>query len=156
MRKITLWTLLAVLFSTLPGCRTIQYVPVKEVEYVSVHDTTILHSTDTLIKVPEVSLKDFVNLEDTLRMTTGIVTAKAWIDEPSASIIGTLVQTGKVPVTVIEKERLVYKDSITTKDIPVPYEVKVPYTPWYSKALSFVGVLALVALGLWLFLRFKR
>ena len=150
MRNYIILGALLLLFS---GCRIIKEVPVEHTVYVSVHDTTVLHRTDTLVKVPEVSLRDFVNLEDTLSMSTDLVTAKAWLEESSSTLKGSLVQRGKLPVQIVERERIVYRDSVAYQEVPV--EVKVPerYTPWYSKALASVGVIAILLLLGWIVLK---
>ena len=135
------------------GCKTIQYVPIEHRVEVAVHDTTVLHKTDTLVKVPEVSLRDFVNLEDTLTMSTDLVTAKAWLEESSSTLKGTLVQRGKLPVQIVERERIVYRDSIDRQEVPVEVKVPQPYTPWYSKALASVGVIAILLFLGWIVLK---
>lgn len=147
---------LSLLLVLATACKVIKYVPVETKVEVEIHDTTRIHTVDTLVKVPDVSIRDFVNLEDTLTMRSGLVTAKAWIDEPTASLRGSLEQTGKVPAQIVEKERVVYKDSIRDREVPVPVEVEkiVKVVPWWAKALSAIGVLALLLLAGWIAFKF--
>lgn len=128
------------------------YVPVEHTEYVTVRDTTILHKTDTLVQVPEVSIADFIDVRDTLVMEASHSTAKAWVDTTANLLKGSLVQGGKLPVQIVEKERVVYRDSLIYQDKPVPYEVEkiVKKVPWYAKILSFFGVLFLIAAALYI------
>lgn len=126
------------------GCKTIQYVPVKEYVQVAVHDTTKIHVTDTLVKIPDVSVSDFIDLTDTLRMTATFAKAEAWLDSTAMVLKGRLVQAGKLPVQIVERERLVYRDSIQRVEVPVPVEVekRVPYVPFFWKLFSVIGILA--------------
>ena len=126
------------------SCKTIQYVPVETVKEVKVHDTTYLHRTDTLVQVPEVSISDFIDLKDTLIMRGTLSEARAWVDSTAMVLKGRLVQGGKLPVQIVERERLVYRDSIQRLEVPVPYEVekKVPYVPFFWKLFSVIGILA--------------
>ena len=130
----------------LAGCKTIQYVPVEHTKYVTVRDTTILHKTDTLVQVPEVKISDFIDVSDTLVMEASYSKAKAWVDTTARLLKGNLVQGGKLPVQIVEKERVVYKDSLVYQDKPVPVEVvkEVKYVPKVVKVLAWTGVLALL------------
>ena len=131
----------------LVGCKTIQYVPVKEYVQVAVHDTTYLHRTDTLVKIPDVSVSDFIDITDTLRMTATFAKAEAWLDSTAMVLKGRLVQAGKLPVQIVERERVVYRDSIERVEVPVPVEVeKVKWkVPWFWRFFSVIGILATAA-----------
>lgn len=130
------------------GCSKTIYVPVETIKEVSVHDTTYLHRTDTLVQVPEVSISDYINVADTLRLEAPYALSTAWVDTTLGILKGRLVQGGKLPVQVVEKERVVYRDSIVKQEIPVPVEVEkiVKHTPWYAKVLAWIGFAALLLL----------
>lgn len=148
MKRLKL-ILAALLCLTAASCKTIQYVPVEKVVEVAVHDTTVLHRTDTLVQVPEVSISDFIDLKDTLIMRGSVSEARAWVDSTAMVLKGRLVQTGKIPVQIVEKERVVYRDSLVKQDIPVPFEVekRVPYVPFFWKLFSVIGILAVAYLA---------
>lgn len=142
MKRLIKYTFL---FLITVSCSTIRYVPVVEKEYVTIKDTVKLHKTDTLIQIPEVSLADFIDVRDTLVLRASNATATAWVDTTFNALKGRLVQGGKLPVQVVEKERIVYRDSITTKEVPVEVEKPVPYTPKFWKFFGWIGMLSLVA-----------
>lgn len=146
MRHLLVNTALALLVFTACSPKIV-YVPVEHTEYVTVRDTTILHKTDTLVQVPDVSISDYINVSDTLRMTASNSEARAWVDTTTNTLKGTLKQGGKLPVQIVEKERVVYRDSISYQEKPVPVEVEkiVKKVPLYAKVLSFFGVLFLIA-----------
>ena len=140
------YSILAILLVLLvASCKTIQYVPVETIKEVKVHDTTYLHRTDTLVQVPEVSISDFIDLKDTLIMRGTLSEARSWVDSTAMVLKGRLVQTGKIPVQIVEKERVIYRDSTSQVEVPVPYEVekRVPYVPFFWKLFSVIGILAL-------------
>ena len=153
-RTITFSVLLGLILLTLPGCKVIKYVPVVERVEVAIHDTTTLHKTDTLVKVPEFKLSDYAGLLDTVELRTSVAYSRAWVDTSALLIKSTLEQTGTIPVQIVEKERTVYKDSITTKEVPVPVEVPKPYVPWYAKALSVIGAIGILLVLGWIALKF--
>ena len=151
MRYKTL--VLLVLLALVSACKVIKYVPIETKVEVEVHDTTVLHKTDTLVKVPEFHLSDFAGLTDTLRLKASNSEATAWVDSSLMVLKGRLVQTGKIPVQIVEKERVVYKDSIRDREVPVPVEVPTAFVPWYAKALSAIGVLGILLLAGWIVLK---
>ena len=153
MTKKSIISFLAVVIASLFsfGCSKTIYVPVEKTEYVAVHDTTYLHKTDTLVKVPEVSIADFIDVKDTLVMQTGIVTSKSWVDTTMHALKGRLVQSGKLPVQIVERERVVYRDSIIKEQVPYPVveEKIVKVVPLFWRIGTVIGLLALCALALW-------
>ena len=147
-KNIALWFAVAVLF-TASACGTVKHVPIKTTEYVSVHDTTVLHLRDTLIKVPELRYKDFTGILDTLSIKTQISEFRAYCDTTAGVLRGDVTQSGKIPVQIVERERVVYRDSIRDREVPVPVEVEkiVKVIPWWAKGLSALGVLSLLVLA---------
>ena len=154
MKKITLVYVAAGLL-VFGGCKTIQYVPIETTKYVSVHDTTYLHKTDTLVQIPEVSLSDFIDVKDTLTIRSSYATSKSWIDQEHNILAGKLIQGGKLPVQIIEKERVVVKDSLITREIPIEVDKPVPYVPLFWKIMSTIGILAIAAVAFWLVFKLK-
>ena len=126
------------------ACTKKIYVPIEKTEYVTVHDTTLISTNDTLIQVPEVSIGDFIDITDTLRLSGTLSSASAWVDTTHGVLAGRLIQSGKLPVTIVEKERLVYRDSIITQEIPVPVveEKIVKVVPWFWRIMSVIGIFA--------------
>lgn len=158
MKRFFKYTALVFSALILTSCKTIQYVPVKEYVQVAVHDTTYLHRTDTLVQVPEVSLSDYINVDDTLRLEAPYASMTAWVDTSFNQLKGRLVQGGKLPVQVVEKERVVYRDSIVKQEIPVPVEVEkiVKKTPLLTKIMAWIGFAFLLLIAGSLVWKFAR
>lgn len=104
-----------------------------------------------MVQVPEVSIADYINVADTLRLEAPYAVSKAWVDTTSNTLKGTLRQGGKLPVQVVEKERLVYRDSIQVKEVPVPVEVtkEIVKIPLLYRLFAGIGIIALGLLFGW-------
>lgn len=143
-KNIALWFAVAVLF-TASACKTIQYVPVEKRVEVAVHDTTYLHRTDTLVEVQKSRISDFSGLLDTLLLRTDLAVSRAFVDTTAGILRGTLEQSGKLPVQIVWKERVVTRDSLVYQDVPVPVveEKIVKVTPkwaWWALVVSVLSI----------------
>lgn len=154
-RNIALWFAVAVLFTAI-SCGTVKYVPVHTTEYVSVHDTTYLHRTDTLVEVQKSRISDFSGLLDTLLLRTDLAVSRAFVDTTAGILRGTLEQSGKLPVQIVWKERVVTRDSLVYQDVPVPVvEEKIVKTvPLFWRLFAFVGIVATAGAVFWLLRKF--
>lgn len=154
-KSIEILILLAVLFS---GCRTIQYVPVKETQIVHVKDSVYLRDTLVQYQVEKEYVRDWTGLLDTLEMSTSYASSRAWCDTTRGILAGEIKNRENVinvPVSV--KEKVIVKDSIVYKDVPVPVEVEVVKTkhPGYEIYLWVYAFVSLSLLGLWLWRKFR-
>lgn len=139
------WLPVAVFFT---ACKTV-YVPVKETEYVHIKDSVYFRDTTVQYQIEKEYIRDYTGLLDTLRLSTNFSEFESYIDTLSNKLSGSARNKDKsIPVPVQYKERIVYRDSISYKEKPIPIEVekKVRYTPWYAKILTWIGGLALLGL----------
>ena len=131
------------------GCSKTIYVPVEHTEYVAVRDSVYFRDTLVRIELEKARLSDFVNVGDTLVLSTDYVRSTAFLDTLAGTLKGSLVTfKDYVEKPVQFKERIVYRDSIVKQEIPVPVEVEkiVKHTPWYAKVLAWIGFAALLLL----------
>ncbi len=155
-RLLVYFAFFAVVFT---ACTTIKYVPVKETEYVTVRDSVYFRDTLVRVELEKARLSDFCDLTDTLVLSTDLARSTAYLDSTSGKLKGTLENIKKyVEKPVQIKEKIVYRDSVTTKEIPVPVEVEkiVKKTPWYMKVLAWIGFAALLLLAGSLVWRFAK
>ena len=152
-RKLALCCLVAVV---LTACKTIQYVPVKEVEYVHIKDSVYLRDTLVQVEVQKARISDFSGLLDTLLLQTDLARSTAFVDTTAGVLRGTLEQRGEIPAKIQFKERIVYRDSIRDKEVPVPVEVikEVKVVPWFWRFFSVLGIVALAGAVFWLLRKF--
>ena len=135
------------------ACSTVKYVPVKEIEYVTVRDTTVLRDTTIQYQIEKEYVRDYTGLLDTLRLSTGLAEAETYVDTTRNVLTGSIRNKNKtLNIPTQYKERTVYRDSIVYKEKPVPVEVEkiVKKVPWWAKFLSTIGGLALAAAVLYI------
>ena len=135
----------------------VQYVPVKETEYVTVRDSVYFRDTTIQYKIEKEYVRDYTGLLDTLEMETSYASARAWVDTSRAVLAGSIRNKENViniPVQV--KEKVTVRDSIVYKDVPVPVEVVRTVHPKYEWALWLWGVVALLGFALLAYCKIKR
>lgn len=153
MKHFKYTILLCALFT---ACTTVKYLPIKETEYVHIKDSVYFRDTLIRIELEKARLSDFVDIGDTLVLSTDLARSTAFLDTTSGKLKGTLENIKKEAVQNVPlKEKIVYKDSIVTKEIPVPVEVikEVRKVPLFYKIFTVLG-LALV-FGIAIYLGFK-
>lgn len=131
------------------GC-SILHKPIKEEVVVRYVDSIKWHDSTVTTYLTKEKVIEYTKPLDTLRMETTYAKAEAYLDTTFQALKGILENKDNIPVkTQIKwKEKIVYKDSIVTKEIPVPtpYEVvRYPKTYWWFMgislaALAFIGI----------------
>lgn len=155
MKKITTCLLIAVLFA---ACGTIQYIPVETIKEVHVKDTTVLHDTTIQYQIKKEYVRDYTGLLDELVLETDYAIAKAHVDTAAEKLTGSIENKDKaLNIPTQYKERLVYRDTVITKEkvVPVEVEKKVPFVPFFWKFLSVIGILAIAYITFKLLFKFK-
>lgn len=140
------------------GCSTIKYVPVETIKEVHVKDSVYFRDTVVRVELEKARISDLVNVGDTLVLSDAYSRATAFVDTTRAILRGTIETTRPyVEKPVQFKEKIVYRDSVVTKEVPVPVEVtkEVRYIPWWAKTLSWIGGLSLIALIIYILLKLK-
>ena len=133
----------------------IVYVPTSTDTHIEYRDS-VIYKVDTLkINVPVETVKEVVPPRDTLKMDTSVAEARAWVDTTTNTLKGEMKnkKTALSQPQVVYKEKIQYRDSLITKEVPVPVEVekKVPYVPLFWKIMSVIGILALAYIAFKLF-----
>lgn len=154
MRKLLYLTVLLLL--TL-GCgvtkKTIQIDHITETHYV---DSTRWHDSTIYYIVPIERYRDYTSLLDTLKLETSLAKAEAYVDTTNNTLKGSIENKKDSLKTVIKwKERIVQKDSLVYKEVPVEVEkevTKYPKSYWW-----FMGFTLLTGIyfGLKVFLKVK-
>ena len=146
IKSVIIPLLIAGIFAS--GSPKIIYTPVKDSISVERRDS-IIYRVDTLrIPVPVETIKEVVPQMGVLEMSTSVAEARAWVDTATKTLKGELKnkKTELSQPQVVYKEKTVYRDSLITKEIPVPVEVEkeVKYVPWPVKMLAYLGGIAIV------------
>lgn len=135
----------------------VQYVPVKETEYVHTIDSVYFRDTTIQYKIEKEYVRDYTGLMDTLDLETSYASARAWLDTSRAVLAGSIRNKENVidiPVSV--KEKVTVRDSIVYKDVPVPVEVVRTVHPKYEWILWTWGIVALLGFALLAYCKIKK
>ena len=153
MKKILIVLLVGLL--SFVGCKTV-YIPVKETEYVTVRDSVYFRDTVIKFQVEKQYVRDYTGLLDTLRMETDYAESSAWVDTSRSVLAGEIRNREKVvDVPVKWKERIVYKDSLVYKDVPVEVEKIKTVHPKYEAFLLVWFVLSVLLIAFKVYLKLK-
>lgn len=126
------------------GCSTVKYVPVKG-ETIIRDSIRYVERVDTVkVQLPPVKVKDYTALGDTLKLSDGYSNAWAAVDAEREMLVGGIETDSKasIDVPVKEKEKIVYRDSVRTVEVPIPVEIikeKKIYPKWMV-ILSILGI----------------
>lgn len=148
---------LTALLALVVGCgitrKTVVVEHVTETHYI---DSTRWHDSTIYYTIPIERYRDYASLLDTLKLETSLAKAEAYVDTTNNTIKGTIENKKDSIKTVIKwKERIVQKDSLVYKEVPVEVvkEVtKYPKSYWWFMTISG---LALVYVGLKIYLKLK-
>ena len=158
MKKFLILPIAALLIAACGICKPTPPNP-SENTVVHVIDSVAWHDSTVYYVVPKEIYNDYTSLLDTLKLATSFSEFESWVDTTSNTLKGTARNTvEKIPVEIKWKEKIVYKDSVSIKEIPVPYEVEKVVTKYPTSYWWFMGftILALIYLGIKLYLKFKR
>ena len=154
--------------SLFSGCGALKEVPVTNNSNIVLRDSLIIRDStryiDSVIyvQIPREKVMDIISQIDTSFLETSVAESYAYVDTASLMIIHSLenkytVLQEKIVYKdrYITETRVVYRDSIQTKEIPVEVEVvKTVYPKTYWYLLGFF-ILVLVYVGIKIYLKFK-
>lgn len=153
--KNTFLFLIAVASAVLiTSCATVRYIPLETIKEVHIKDTTYLRDTLVRVELEKARLSDFCDVGDTLVLRTDLAQSWATLDTLTGKIKGGLEnikQYVEKPVQI--RERLVYRDSVEVREVPVEVEKPVKYVPKFWKIFGILGILSLVAAVLYILKR---
>lgn len=131
------------------SCSTIKYVPIKGDTVVEYRDTTIIK--DSIVYTPIEVVKEVVPMLDTLKMSTSLATATAYIDTATITLKGKIENKKGITEQIRYKEKIVYRDSISVKEVPIPVEVVKTVHPTYEKWLWLFVIAGVALIALYLY-----
>ena len=145
--------LLILVLLCISACGIIKPVQVETIIKYEYRDSTRIK--DSTIYIPKEVIKDIVPIYDSLKMETSMARAQAWVDTTTHTLKGKLENKQGIQYKYIYKDRIVQKDSIITKEIPVEVEkiVKVHYP--YEKWLWVYLIGSLLVIAGYIFLKLK-
>lgn len=165
---ILIFIILLTSLSCFSSCGSLKQVPVTNNSSVIFKDSLIIRDStrfiDSIIYVPipREKVMEIISQIDTSFLETSVAESKAYVDTNSLMIVHSLENKDTVlkerivyKDKYITETRIVYKDSIQVKEIPVEVEVvKTVYPKTYWYLLGFF-ILVLVYIGIRIYLKFK-
>lgn len=139
MKRLVLLTMfLLLIVGTFSGCRTGHETLVTTEKVYNYVDTVRWH--DSIVVVPVERYVDLVREYDTLRLSTSLASAEAWLDTTNDCLRGSIWNKNTYTYEKEVINHYIKKDSIVYRDRPVPYEVEkvVEKAPWTFKIYRFV------------------
>lgn len=136
-RVICILTLMTLVFGC--GVSKKAVTPETRVQYTYKDSTRIVDSL-RYVDLPVERVVDMVAVYDTLELETSAAKARAYVDTNTHTLRGSIENKEKMKAKVEYKEHIIYRDSIYTKEVPVPYEVtveKVKYPALFWVLLVF-------------------
>ena len=148
-----------VMIVMLLACGTVKHQPTTTTQTTTIIKDSIRWKDSTvLVPIPVERYVDVVRQYDTLRLETTLAKSEAYVDTLTHTLKGNLENKPEALKTVIKyKDRIVTvtKDSLVTKEIPVPVEVVKTVTPKWAWRLLVFDVLVLVLIGAYVYLKLK-
>ena len=141
-------TILLTILCLAVSCKTIQYVPIKGDTQVEYRDTTIYR--DSLIYTPIEVVKEVVPYMEPLYMETSLAKAEAHIDTTTRTLKGKIENKKGITEQIKYKEKIVYRDSVVTQEVPVEIEVEKIKTkhPFYEPILWLFSLLSIIYIAI--------
>lgn len=155
LKNILLFTLLSlVLFSFLVSCGASKHVVINDTTKVEFKDSIIFRDSTRIVdsiiyvKIPREKVMDIISQIDTSYLETSVAESYAYIDTTSLMIIHSLENKDTVlqekivyKDRYITTEKIVYRDSVQFKEIPVEVQIeKTVYPKTYWWLLGFFVV----------------
>ena len=150
-------TIIFLIALVLTSCSIFKPVVVEKIKEVHVVDKEYVRDTMVLTETRKEYVRDYTGLLDTLRISTEYSLFSAAVDTSASKLVGEARNRDKVPMKVQYRDRVIVRDSIITKEVPVPVEVvrEVVKIPWLYKVFAAIGAIALLAGAVWLFFKLK-
>ena len=139
--KTFLICLILAFYGFLTGCSTPKYLPASNIKIIA-KDSVFVHTELVSVAIPNESHSIITKSKSHLE--TSVATSDAEIDS-LGMLHHTLVNKKDSLKSKIQYvDRIVYRDSIEVKEVPVEVEKKVPYIPkFYKFTFAFFGIFVL-------------
>ena len=142
--KIFLLCLILAFYGLISGCSSPRYIPASNIKIVS-KDSLYIHTELISVAIPNESHSIITKSKSHLE--TSVAESDAEIDS-LGMLHHTLVNKKDSIKTKIQYiDKIVYRDSIEIKEVPVEVEKPVPYIPnFYKFTFAFFGIFVLLVI----------
>lgn len=122
------------------GCSPIRKTIITEKVEVIQRDSTVIK--DSIVVTPVEKVVEIA--PDTLYMETTLAKARAYFDTTICMLRGNMENKQQLVQKIEYRDKYVFRDSISYKEVPVEVEKPVKYVPKYIKGLAMVGIISIL------------
>ena len=151
-KLVRLFIIIAVLFS-LFGCGVTRQIPVETKVVYEYRDSTIIKDSIRPVFLPVERISDIRPIPDTLELETSLAEAKMWLNGELNVLQGEIHNKPQAQISTPYKERVIYRDSVVTQEVPVEVEVIQTVHPKYELYLWIWTILTLLGIGIFIYLK---
>lgn len=145
------------LCALLVGCGTQKHVVIETQTVTNYIDSIAWHDSTIFTVVPVEVYKDYTGMLDTLNLETSTAKAQAFLDTTDKVLKGTIENKNTpIPTKIKWKEKIVYRDSVVTKEVPVEVVKEVTHIPgsyWWFLGFS---ILCVIYFGVRIYFKLKK
>ena len=142
--KKFLMCLIWAFYGLISGCSSPRYIPASNIKIIS-KDSLVVHTELVGVAIPLESHSIITKSKSHLE--TSVAESDAEIDSLGLLHHTLVNKKDSLKSKIQYVDKIVYRDSIETKEVPVPVEVKVPYIPkFYKFTFAFFGIFVLLVI----------
>ena len=143
--KTFLTCLILAFYGLISGCSSPRYIPASSNIKIIAKDSLVVHTELVSVAIPNESHSIITKKKSHLE--TSVATSDAEIDSLGLLHHTLVNKKDSLKSKIQYVDKIVYRDSIETKEVPVPVEVKVPYIPkFYKFTFAFFGIFVLLVI----------
>lgn len=142
--KIFLTIVILAFYGFLTGCSTQKYLPSSNIKIIS-KDSLVIHTELVSVAIPNESHSIITKSKSHLE--TSVAESDAEIDSLGLLHHTLVNKKDSIKTKIQYVDKIVYRDSIEVREVPVPVEKPVPYIPKFHKftfVLFWIFVLSVV------------
>lgn len=137
----------------LVACSHVKQLPVQTV--INYRDSVIINKVDSVVVIPIERIVDVVPSYDTLKLETSMAKSISYVDTSLHMLRGSIVNKKRIEYRYVYKDKIQVKDTIITKEIPVPFNVVKTVHPKYEKWLWLILISIFTFIGVKIYSRMK-
>ena len=140
--KIFLTCLIWAFYGFLTGCSTPRYIPTSNIKIVS-KDSLYIHTELVSAALP-IESHTIVTPTKKSHLETSVATSDAEVDSLGLLHHTLVNKKDSIKTKIQYVDKIVYRDSVEVREVPVEVEKKVPYVPkFYKFTFAFFGIFVL-------------
>lgn len=146
-KKLNFFNFIVVMFIfifLLIGCKPVNKVIVEH-QYIT-HIVDSINVRDSIVFIPAETYKEISNKLDTLKMSTSLASAEAYLDTSNNLLCGKIWNNNTYTYEKEVIDHYIVKDSISYIEKPVPYEVLKEVPRPINKVTAIISVIFILML----------